>query len=127
MFYRVSADLVVLVHLAFVLFAVFGAFLVVRSRRWIWIHVPTVCWATLIEWVGWVCPLTPLEKWLRQKGGLGAYRGGFIEHYILPLLYPAGLTRPVQVGLGVFVLGFNVAIYLWIWRRAVRTKHRTRR
>jgi len=122
MFYRVLADLVVLVHLAFVLFAVLGGLLVFRRKRYAWIHVPTVAWASLISFAGWVCPLTPLENWLRETGGAIAYRSGFIEHYILPLLYPAVLTRRVQVILGLLLLGLNLCIYGLVLRSIIKPK-----
>jgi len=122
MLYRVFADLVVVVHLAFVLFAVLGAFLVLRWKRCAWIHVPCVLWAALIEFAGWVCPLTPLENWLRERAGAIAYQSGFVEHYILPLLYPAVLTRPLQIVLGLFVLGVNLGIYGWVLYRVLKPK-----
>ena len=122
MLYRVFADLVVVVHLAFVLFAVLGAFLVLKWRRCAWLHVPAVLWAALIEFAGWVCPLTPLENWLRVGGGVIAYRSGFIEHYILPILYPAVLTRRLQITLGLFVLGINLGIYGWVLYRIIKAK-----
>jgi hypothetical protein len=122
MLYRVFADLVVVVHLAFVLFAVLGGLLVLRWKRCAWLHVPAVVWAALIEFAGWVCPLTPLEIWLREKGGAIAYRSGFVEHYILPLLYPAVLTRRLQIVLGLFVLGVNLGIYGWILHRMAKTR-----
>ncbi len=115
-FYQALSDLVVAVHLAFVGFAVLGGLLVWRWRRLAWVHVPAFLWAALIEFAGWVCPLTPLENWLRWRGGVPPYRTGFIEHYILPVLYPAVLTRNLQIFLGAVVLGLNLAIYgrlLW--------------
>ncbi|MFQ5780020.1 MAG: DUF2784 domain-containing protein [Nitrospiria bacterium] len=120
MFYRILADLVVLVHLAFVLFAVLGGFLVLRGRRWAWLHIPALLWAAWIEFGGWVCPLTPLENWLRESGGTAGYRGDFIERYLLPILYPAILTRRLQVALGLFLIGINAGIYIWVMRRAAR-------
>ena len=122
MFYRVFADLIVLVHLAFVLFAVLGGFLVLRWKRCAWLHVPTVLWAALIEFAGWICPLTPLENWLRERGGVTVYRSGFVEHYILPLLYPAVLTRRLQIVLGLFVLVINLGIYGWVLYRVLKAK-----
>ena len=122
MLYRVVADLVVVVHFAFVLFAVLGAFFVLRWKRCAWIHVPAVLWAALIEFYGWVCPLTPLENWLRETGGAIAYRSGFIEHYILPILYPTVLTRRLQIALGLFVLGINLGIYGWVLHRIGKAK-----
>ncbi|HEY6363594.1 MAG TPA: DUF2784 domain-containing protein [Candidatus Binatia bacterium] len=118
--YQLLADLIVLAHAAFVLFAVLGGLLVARWWRLVWIHLTTVIWAVLVEFFGWVCPLTPLENWLRQRGGQADYSSDFVAHYILPLLYPEGLTRGVQIGLGVFVILINGAIYTWIFR-ATRT------
>ncbi len=120
--YRIFADIVIVIHLAFVLFAVFGGLLVLRWKRWACLHVPAVLWATLIEFAGWACPLTPLENWLREKGGAIAYRSGFVEHYILPLLYPAVLTRRLQIVLGLFVLGINLGIYGWVLYRVLKAK-----
>lgn len=111
MHYRSLADLVVFLHLAFVGFVVFGALLVTRRPRVAWIHVPCVLWGALIEFAGWVCPLTPLENHFRELGGEAGYAGGFVEHYLLPVLYPQGLTRAAQVLLGILVLGLNGAVY----------------
>ena len=122
MLYRIFADIVIVIHLAFVLFAVFGGLLVLRWKRWACLHVPTVLWAALIEFAGWACPLTPLENWLRERGGAIAYRSGFVEHYILPLLYPAVLTRRLQIVLGLFVLGINLGIYGWVLFRVLKAK-----
>ena len=115
--YRLLADLVVILHLAFVAFALFGGLLALKWKRIVWLHVPAALWAAAIEFGGWVCPLTPLETWLREQGGETGYRSDFIEHYILPLLYPASLTREMQVVLGVAVLAVNIATYAWLWRR----------
>lgn len=122
MFHRVLADLIVLVHVAFVLFAVLGGLLVVRWRRLIWVHLPAVLWAALIEFGGWACPLTPLENWLREQGGAARYASGFIEHYLLPILYPAGLTRRTQVLLGLLVLVINLLAYGWVGRTVARDR-----
>ncbi len=124
MIFRLLADLTVLVHLAFVLFAVLGGTLVLRWRRVAWAHLPTVLWAALIEFVGWICPLTPLENWLRRQSGALGYSGGFIEHYVIPLLYPVGLTRQVQIVLGLLVLAINAGIYGWVLRRYLRSRER---
>src|SRR6187397_107974 len=105
------ADLVVILHFAFVLFVVLGGLLVLRWPRLAYVHLPVALYGALIELVGWICPLTPLEKRLRESAGLQGYQGGFVEHYILPVLYPAGLTREVQWGLGMLVIGINVVIY----------------
>ena len=105
------ADLVVILHFAFVLFVIFGGLLVLRWPRLTYVHLPVALYGALIELVGWVCPLTPLEKRLRESAGLEGYQGGFVEHYILPVLYPAGLTRNVQLVLGLIVVGMNLVIY----------------
>jgi hypothetical protein len=120
--YRVLADLVVVLHLAFVLFAMLGGLLVRTWPRCAWLHVPAVLWAALIEFQGWVCPLTPLENWLHRRGGATGYQSSFIEHYLLSLLYPTVLTRRLQITLGLLVLGVNLAAYWWVWRRTVKTK-----
>jgi hypothetical protein len=115
--YRVMADLVVGVHALFVAFVLAGGLLVLR-RPWVAaLHVPAAVWGALIEFQGWICPLTPLEQSLRAAAGEAGYRGGFIEHYLLPVLYPSGLTRDVQVVLGSLVLLVNVAIYGFLLRR----------
>jgi hypothetical protein len=118
--YRLLADFVVLVHLAFVVFAVAGAVLVLRWRWLMWVHLPAVVWAALIEFAGWICPLTPLENRLRILGGGAGYSGGFVEHYVLPILYPSGLTRGVQVLLGSLVIVINVGVYSFLVVRASR-------
>jgi hypothetical protein len=109
--YRGFADLVLVVHLAFVLFVVLGGLLVLRWRRVAWLHVPAAIWGVLIEYTGWTCPLTPLENSFRMQGGEAGYSGGFIEHYVQQLLYPAVLTRSGQVVLGSIALILNLAAY----------------
>jgi uncharacterized protein DUF2784 len=116
MIYRALADFVVLLHMAFVLFVAIGGLLVFKWRRVAWFHIPAALWGALIEFAGWVCPLTPLENWLRGRGGEAGYQTGFIEHYLLPLIYPAPLSRGLQVALGLLVVGVNLAIYWRIWR-----------
>src|SRR3954470_2924741 len=111
------ADLVVVFHFAFVLFVVLGGLLVLRWRWVAFVHLPVALYGALIELVGWVCPLTPLEKRLRESAGLPGYQGGFVEHYILPVLYPAGLTRSVQLVLGMLVIGLNLVIYIVVGRK----------
>ena len=122
--FRAAADLVVLVHVAFVAFVVLGGLLVARWPRLAWLHVPAAAWGILIEFRGWICPLTPLENYLRQRGGSSAYEGAFIEHYILPLLYPAHLTPRGQVWLGILALVVNVSLYWHAIRRASRARRR---
>lgn len=118
--YRFLADAVVLLHVAFVAFAVAGGLLALRWPRVVWLHVPAALWAAVVEFSGWYCPLTPLENRLRVAGGSAAYAGGFIERYVLPLLYPAELTRGLQIWLGAFVVVANAGVYLWLWRRRQR-------
>ena len=119
--FRVLADLVVVVHLLFLLFVVLGAFLVVKWPRLAWIHVPAAVWGAAIEFGGWICPLTPLENRLRAQGGESAYMGGFIEHYVMPIVYPSALTRELQILFGTTVLLMNLSLYGWlIWRRKQR-------
>ena len=124
MFSRFAADIVVLVHLAFILFVAAGGLLVLRWPRLAWMHVPAIIWGALIEFAGWICPLTPLENRLRAAAGEAAYAGGFIDRYIMPIVYPAGLTRGMQLGLGVAVIGVNLVIYgrlaLRIYQRVSR-------
>lgn len=120
MLYTTLADLVVLAHFGFVLFVVFGGAAVLRWPRVAWVHLPALAWGAIIEFAGWVCPLTPLENALREAGGQAGYAGGFVEHYIVPVLYPAGLTRGVQVALGSAVLLVNGFIYWQVVRRARR-------
>ncbi len=116
---RLAADVVALLHLAFVLFVVFGGLLVWRWPRLAWLHLPAVAWGALIEFAGWICPLTPLENDLRQVVGASGYAGGFIDHYLLALLYPAGLTRGMQWALGAGVLALNSVVYgILLVRRA---------
>ncbi|MFC1516601.1 DUF2784 domain-containing protein [Thermodesulfobacteriota bacterium] len=122
MLYRVLTDVVVVVHILFVLFAVAGGLLLLRSKRFAWIHLPAAIWAMLVEMKGWMCPLTPLENFFREKSGEMGYKSGFIEHYFFPLLYPEVLTRRVQILLGVFVLVINVGIYGWVLSRIFHEK-----
>lgn len=118
MSYRLLADLVLILHAGFVAFVVLGALLALRWPRIAWVHVPVVLWGAGIEFLGGICPLTPLENhWRRSAGELG-YPGGFVEHYLMSALYPDGLTRQVQLALGALVLLVNAAIYTWVfWRR----------
>ncbi len=124
MLYRILADWVVVMHFIFVVFVIFGGFLVFWSKRVAWIHLPCVLWGILIEFTGWLCPLTPLEIWLRRRGRLPVYGSAFIEHYILSFLYPTILTRRLQIILGVLVFVLNLGIYGWIiqrtWKKHVR-------
>ena len=108
---RIAADVVLLVHFAFVLFVVLGGALLLRWPKLAWIHLPAVVWAALVELNGWICPLTPIEIELRRASGEAGYTGDFLEHYIVALLYPEGLTRAIQIALAIVVVAINAAIY----------------
>ena len=117
MSHRLLADCVVVVHLLFIGFVLFGGLLL---RRWPGLavaHLPAACWAALVELYGWECPLTPLETGWRQAAGQAAYRTSFVEHYLLPILYPAGLTRGIQIALAALVIVVNLAAYGWLCHR----------
>ena len=118
-----AADLIVLLHFLFILFVVLGGVLVLK-RRWIaWLHIPCAIWGVLIEFFGWICPLTPLENKLRIEATSSGYSGGFIDHYIMPIVYPSGLTRGMQLVLGVSVIAFNIFVYgLVIFRPSGRRR-----
>ena len=118
--YSLVADLVVALHLAFVGFVVLGGVAVWRWPRLAWVHLPAVVWGVGIELSGAVCPLTPWENWLRHRAGDTEYQGDFIERYLLPLLYPVGLTRTGQVVLGCIVIAVNVVAYGRVWSRRRR-------
>lgn len=117
-----AADLVVLLHLGFILFVALGALLVLRRPALAWLHVPAVLWGIGIELAGGlICPLTPLENSLRLAAGEAGYAGGFIDQYLVPLIYPPGLTRGMQIGLGLAVALVNLLAYALLitrWRRA---------
>jgi hypothetical protein len=117
--FAVLAGFIVLVHLAFVVFAAAGALLALRWRWIPWIHMPTAAWAAYIELSGGMCPLTPLENDLRARAGLEQYSGDFVARYLLPVLYPTGLTREAQFLIGAVVLVVNVVLYSWLWRRGL--------
>lgn len=119
MLFRLAADLLVALHLTFVLFVVLGGFLALRWRRLAWLHVPAALWGAVIEFMGWICPLTPLENHLRQLAGETGYHAGFVEHYLIPVLYPADYTPGLRIGLGLTVLVLNgVAYGLYFTRRS---------
>ena len=121
MLYRWLADLVLVVHLAFVVFVVLGGLLLLRWPRMAWVHAPAAIWGILTEYAGLICPLTPLEIALRRRGGEEGYTGGFIEHHVTAWLYPSGLSRGMQVVLGTLALALNAAVY---WRVVVHHRRR---
>jgi hypothetical protein len=120
--YRLLADFTLGVHLAFVLAVVLGGVLVARWWRLRWLHVPVAVWGALIEFAGWVCPLTPLENALRVRGDQAGYQGGFVEHYLLRLIYPSGLTRRGQWILGALVAAINAGFYGYALSRRRRRR-----
>jgi hypothetical protein len=122
MFARLLADAVLVLHLLFIAFALAGGLLAFHWRPAMVLHLPAMAWAALVEFNGWICPLTPLENRLRAAGGAAGYEGGFIEHYLLPLIYPAALTPQLQWWLGGGLLAFNAAVYLLCWLRNRRRR-----
>lgn len=114
---RLLADLVLIVHGLFVAFVVFGGLLALWKRWIAYLHLPALAWGALVIGMGWICPLTPLEISLRQQAGQQGYGGGFIEHYLVSLIYPAGLTREVQIALAALLIVGNIVVYtLWVRR-----------
>ena len=124
--YRLLADLIVILHLAFLLFTVLGGLLVFRWRWFPWIHLPTAIWGGFVEVTGRVCPLTVLENWLRRAGGGYGYERDFIDRYVVPIVYPSGLTREIQLVLAALLVMVNGAIYMMVWRYRRRVEQRGR-
>ncbi len=116
MAYRLAADAVLLLHLAFIVFALLGAALIARWRWVVWLHLPAAAWGAFVELSGSICPLTDLENAWRVKAGLSGYEGSFIEHHLLALIYPDGLTREIQFVLALVMLLVNLALYGWLAR-----------
>ncbi len=123
--YQLLANAVVLLHLGFILFVAAGWIAVMRRWRVSLLHLPAVAWAALVEFRGWLCPLTTVENWLRDRAGAGSYGGGFIDRYVVPIVYPASLSRELQLGLGISLLAVNGLAYGLIVIRWIR-QHRTR-
>ena len=119
--YGLLAAAIVLMHLAFVIFVTLGGLLVWKWHRVAWVHLSAVVWGVWIEWSGAICPLTPLENWFRARSGQQMYEGDFIQHYVLPVLYPSELTRGVQSGLGALALVINAVVYWYVWKQ-IRTE-----
>lgn len=114
---RLIADALVAVHLAFILFVVAGGLLALKRRAWAAVHLPAVAWGAWTEFTGTICPLTPWENALRREAGDAGYAGGFVEHYVIPLIYPDALTSRGQIALGIGILALNAAVYAFAWRR----------
>ena len=117
MIYRILADITMSVHFAFILFVLFGGLCAFWWPRIIWVHVPAAIWGAAVMLFGWTCPLTPLERYLRIQSGAEGYDSSFIEHYIVPILYPSGLTREIQIALGIGAVVIVGATYAWYWYR----------
>jgi len=116
--YSLLADLVVVIHFLFILFVIFGGLFVIRKKNWAWLHIPAALWGAIVEFTGWICPLTPLENWLRLQGGGPSYASDFIERHVVSLIYPSFLTRSQQIVLGLAVIIINGVIYGWIiWKQ----------
>ena len=124
--YGLLADVVVLLHLMFVLFVLLGGLLALKWQWIAWLHLPAAIWGVVVEFTGWICPLTPLENWLREKGGKASYRSDFIAQYLLPVLYPEDLTRDLQLLLGTGVVVLNAAVYWWLRQMQMRGVSRNR-
>jgi hypothetical protein len=125
--HQLLADLVLVVHLAFVVFVLCGGMLVLKWRWIAWLHLPAALWGAIVEFTGWICPLTPLENWLRARGGETSYHSDFIAQYLLPILYPGDLTRGIQLLFGTVVFVLNAVMYCWLWRRTLGKTELTNR
>jgi len=124
-FYSLLADLVLISHLMFILFILAGGLLALRWKRAAWFHLPAAAWGVLIELADWICPLTPLENRLRLKAGELGYERGFIEHHLLPIVYPEGLNRNLQLALGGLVVVVNAMVYAYVLARLRRNSPRS--
>ena len=120
--YRLAADLTLVLHLLFILFVIFGGLLCLHRVRWAWLHLPAMIWGVCVEWAGWICPLTPLENHFRQLASGQGYRGGFVERYLIPVIYPEQLTVSLQWVLGGLVLIVNIFVYLYVFQKKRKTE-----
>lgn len=116
MLYQLLASVVAIIHFAFIVFVIGGGLLLLRWPKLMWIHLPAAIWGFVIEMMGWYCPLTGIENWLLRRAGREGYSGGFVSHYIFALIYPAGLTRTVEIAIGAFVLIVNVSVYVRVFK-----------
>ena len=117
MIFRVAADLTVILHLVFILFVLFGGLFCLHHARWAWLHLSTMSWGVWVEWANRQCPLTPLENYFREMASGQGYSGGFIEQYLLPLIYPGELTSAMRWFLGALVLATNMIVYLYVFKK----------
>ena len=122
MIYLMLADLLVVVHLLFIIFVILGGLLLMLRGSLVFVHLPAVIWAALISFKGWICPLTPLENYLRGVAGTAGYEQGFVEYYLIPIIYPNNLTSNIQIMLGIFVVLINLGIYCLVYFKRM-TKH----
>ena len=120
MTYHALADLVLVIHGLFIVFVICGGLLALRWRAIVWLHLPAMVWAVLLEVLGWLCPLTPLEQGLRKAAGATSYSGSFIEHYLVQFIYPTGLTREIQLYLAAALIIINILVYRLVWRNRQR-------
>ena len=119
MVYLILTDLVVIIHALFILFAVLGGLLLMARSYLIVVHLPAAIWASLISFMGWTCPLTPLENYLRNAAGADGYTRGFVEHYLIPVIYPVGVTTNIHIILGILVVLLNISIYAFVYYKHV--------
>ena len=117
MSFRLAADLTVILHLAFILFVLFGGLLCLHHARWAWLHLSTMSWGVWVEWANWECPLTPIENHFRLMASGEGYPGGFIEQYLIPLIYPGELTSAMRWLFGALVLATNMTVYLYVFKK----------
>jgi len=122
MLFQLAADFIIILHFTFIVFVLVGGILVLKWRWLIWLHLPAVIWGVLISFMGWICPLTPLENMLRQAGGGKVYLTGFIEQYIVPLIYPSGFNHEMFFAIGLFVVVVNVIVYAFIFNKRGKSK-----
>lgn len=122
MAYRITAELVLVLHFLFIVFVVAGGLLVLWRPRALWVHLPLLVWGTVVSLAGWICPLTPLENRLRAAGGAAEYDGTFLEQYLAPVIYPQGWSRDLALAAGLLLPIWNVLVYVWVWRRLSRRR-----
>jgi hypothetical protein len=116
MLYQLLASVVAILHFAFIVFVIGGGLLLLLWPKLMWIHLPAAIWGVVIEMMGWYCPLTGIENWLLRRAGRAGYSGGFVSHYIFALIYPAGLTRSIELMIGIVVLVVNVSVYVRVFK-----------
>ena len=118
--YEIAADLILIIHFTFVLFVVFGALLIFVSIKIVFIHIPAVIWGSYIELTNSICPLTYLENWFLHKANLTTYSEGFIQNYLVPIVYPMNLTKDLQIYLGIALIVLNIIVYVLIINKLIK-------